>query len=401
MKYRYKVINADGELVAGTVIADNQRLAIRTLRAQGLNVVDVKEEVSGNQHSGRRGMKAPGTREMLIFMHQLSTLLESGVSLEESVDSLSESAGHSVLAREFGDIAISLRRGLSFPDALKNCGLEIPKYFHPLAQAGELTGKMAQAMRDGTTRWEYELRTANELRNALTYPIILIVCGICSVLLIFALVVPRFVKLLDKTQGEVPLLARVVLGMGGFVNEHLAMIIGAGICAGIFAAYAFIDKGMRQRCRDFLARMPMIGEWLTEANIGQWADMLATLLENRVELLKALDLSRDHVSISSLHARLSHATQSVRNGTSLAVSLRDMGAVTPAGYNLIRVGERSGELPGMLRSLASLYAESGRNRMKRFLIILEPAAILIIGAIVGLIMAGIILAITSANNISL
>ncbi len=78
-----------------------------------------------------------------------------------------------------------------------------------------------------------------------------------------------------------------------------------------------------------------------------------------------------------------------------------MAAVTVSGYNLIRVGERSGELPRMLRSLANLYSESGRNRVRRFLIILEPAAILIIGAAVGFIMAGIILAITSANNISL
>lgn len=399
MNYQYKALNTDGISVTGTLSAENPRIAARMLRHQGLNLVELKDSVGTGR--GIRTRRQPKAQEVLMLMHQLCTLLESGVSLEESVESLAESSGYPMLAKEFGDIGAGLRRGVSFSESLKASKLRIPEYFYPLTQAGELTGKMSHALRDGVTQWEYDIRTAEELRNALTYPVILLVSGIGAVLLIFALVVPRFVKLLDKAQGEIPLLARIVLGMGSLVNDCLTWIIIAGIGIAALSLYGFMDKNMRQRGRDFLARVPVLKIWLTETEVGHWAAMLATLLENRVSLLNALELARQYVCLTELHARLLQVSQSVRNGTPLSSALQDMSAVTATGYNLIRVGERSGELPRMLRSLAILYSESGRNRVRQFLIILEPAAILIIGAVVGFIMAGIILAITSANNISL
>jgi general secretion pathway protein F len=399
MNYQYKALNTDGKSVTGSLSAENPRIAARMLRQQGLNVVEMKNGIETARVP--RMSRQPKKQDVLMVMHQLCTLLESGVSLEESMESLAESSGHPMLAKEFGDIGAALRRGVSFSESLKASKLRIPDYFYPLSQAGELTGKMSHALRDGVTQWEYDLRTAEELRNALTYPIILVISGIAAVLLIFALVVPRFVKLLDKAQGDIPLLARIVLGMGSLVNDYLVWIITAGIGVSALALYGFMDKKMRQQGRDFIARLPFLKTWLTETEVGHWAAMLATLLENRVSLLNALELARQYVCLTDLHARLSQVSQSVRNGTPLSSALQDMAAVTVSGYNLIRVGERSGELPRMLRSLANLYSESGRNRVRRFLIILEPAAILIIGAAVGFIMAGIILAITSANNISL
>jgi general secretion pathway protein F len=140
---------------------------------------------------------------------------------------------------------------------------------------------------------------------------------------------------------------------------------------------------------------------LLEADIGRWASMLATLLASRVELTRALELAQQGVSSTRLATNFAQVTKAVRGGSSLANALRESDAITATGYGLVKVGERSGDLPGMLRSLATLYIESGRNRMKAFLALLEPVAILSIGGVIGLIMTGIILAITSVNDIAL
>lgn len=383
----------------GTVNADTLRAASRMLRRQGLAVVEVKNEAETVIHQGRR-FRRPAAREVLMAMHQLCTLLESGVSLEESVESLADSAGHPGLARQFFEINGSLRRGSPFSEALKESRLNLPPYFGPLAEAGELTGKLAPALRDGVGQWEYDIRVANEFRNALTYPIILIVSGILAVLLIFALVVPKFVNLLAKARQEVPLLARLVLGTGAFVNKNMMVLGVMALLLAALGVFFYRNPRIRQRLRDFLAGLPLLKGWMIEMDIACWSAMVATLLENRVPLLKALELAQRHVSLSLLGARLTHVAQTVRNGASLATALQDMDAITAMGYNLINVGERSGELPRMLRSLATLYSESGRTRVKRFLLLLEPLAILIIGAAVGIIMAGIMQAITSVNSIS-
>jgi len=128
--------------------------------------------------------------------------------------------------------------------------------------------------------------------------------------------------------------------------------------------------------------------------------MLGTLLENRVSLLRALELASQGIKLPNLNARLNQVNKAVKAGTSLSQALQDNDALTPTGHNLIRAGERAGQLPRMLRSLAKLLEQSGRVRMKRFLLLIEPMAILVIGGVIGVIITGVILAITSVNQIN-
>ena len=116
--------------------------------------------------------------------------------------------------------------------------------------------------------------------------------------------------------------------------------------------------------------------------------------------LVSLELAQAGLQLPQRRARMGEVTRAVRGGASLADALEDHDALTATGYNLVRVGERSGKIAAMLDSLARLYEEAGRNRMKRVLILLEPIAILIIGSVIGTIILGVILAITSANDLA-
>ncbi len=400
MNYRYRALNAEGGTVTGVTTGSSPRDAIRSLQKQGLRVVDIKEEKE-KASSRRMGKKKATKQELVMYMHQLTTLLESRVSLEEAVESLAESSGQQFIAKEFEKIGAALRRGDNFSKALKASQMPLPGYFYPLCEAGELTGKLGAAMRDGVTQWEYDMEVATEMRNAMTYPVILVVTGIGAVMLIFAVVVPKFVNLLEKSKAEIPFLALAVLRTGEFVNNNIIVIsaLAAGIVA--IAVYSFSNPKIRLKIRDFFSKLPLFREWLMESEVAQWSAMLATLLENRVELMHALELARSYILSSQLQARLVHVSKSVKNGVLLSHSLQEAGAITPMGFNLIRVGERTGELAAMLRSMTVLYTASVRARTKRFLVLLEPLAIIAIGSVVGLIMAGIILAITSVNNINI
>ena len=134
---------------------------------------------------------------------------------------------------------------------------------------------------------------------------------------------------------------------------------------------------------------------------GMVASMLGTMLGNGVDLIKALQLARDTISLDSLRDRLEQATKLVRTGHSLSAAIAAQQAFSDTALSLIQVGEESGQLPTMLRSLAKLYEDTARQRMKQFLLMLEPAAILFIGLVVGGIVAAIMLAITSVNQVAL
>ncbi|MFZ1643457.1 MAG: type II secretion system F family protein, partial [Candidatus Contendobacter sp.] len=211
MKYQYNAVNARGKPIEGTLQADHERTAIRQLQRQGLTVIDLRPARAPVRTGARHPPRAP---ELLMVLHQLTTLLESGVTLNEAVISLAETQPHPFVARAFSDMATQLQRGASFAAALRQSGLPLPDYFRQLAEAGELTGRLAEALRGGLNQYQYELAVAAEFRNALIYPSILIVSGIAAVTLIFVLVVPKFASLLTKTKAAVPWLSQWVLGLG-------------------------------------------------------------------------------------------------------------------------------------------------------------------------------------------
>src|SRR5690606_27386872 len=184
-----------------------------------------------------------------------------------------------------------------------------------------------------------------------------------------------------------------------FARDYIAWILGAAALMAILSARSMASASARARWLEWLERLPVIGAWRVESETAGWAKVLATLLANRVPLLDALQLARGGVRSPQRRARLDEVERSVRAGMPLADALEEQAALTATGYNLVRVGERSGELPAMLRSLAKLCENAGRIRMKQFLALLEPAAIMVIGGTIGVIMIGIILAITSANDI--
>jgi general secretion pathway protein F len=157
----------------------------------------------------------------------------------------------------------------------------------------------------------------------------------------------------------------------------------------------------REALAEWAARLPVLGTWLIEAEVGRWSSTLATLLTARVELMRALALAAGSVRLAFLRNRLAGVAKSVKAGMTLSAALREHRALNATGYDLVAVGEASGELPKLLAALAKLYETTGRDRMKRALQLIEPLAIIVIGIVIGTIVTAIMLAITSVNDVPL
>ncbi|HEX5306368.1 MAG TPA: type II secretion system F family protein [Dyella sp.] len=336
---------------------------------------------------------------LVLPFHELATMLDSGVALAEAVAVQAQSAHHPTVVEAFGRMADGLRRGQAFSESLAASRLPLPAYFHQLMRAGELTGQLGQAIAGAVEQLEYEERMRAELRNALVYPTILVCAGVAAVLLMFTFVVPKFASLLEKAD-KLPWLAWAVLASGTWVNANWIWL-GPALVAGVVGAVLALRRdAVRDRLYQQVSTWPLVGSWLLESETARWSKMLGTLLGSRVALLDALELASDGMRMKQQRIRMKEAARAVRGGATLANALEDHEALTGTGYNLVRVGERAGELPAMLRSLARLYEEAGRQRLKRLLVMIEPIAILVIGAAIGVIIMGVMLAITSANDLA-
>jgi len=401
MRYKYQALDQQAQEVSGFITADTEREAARELKKRDLTVLTLTQTIDKKEKSAAKKAGKPKQRDVIVVLHELTTLLESGVSLIEAVESLAQSSHHPALVENFAQVASQLRHGATFSVALKETNLDLPWYMYQLLEAGELTGKVAEALRDGVKQLEYDHTIKTEMRNAMIYPSILIISGISAILLIFIVVVPRFASILkNKAAADMPFLAKAVLNSGMFLNNHVEWVIGIIVIIVTLLILIFKQAGFKRKFRDMLSRTPIIGVWLVESETARWSSMMATLLENKVSLLRALELASEGMSIPSLQARLQQVSKAVRGGVPLSQALQENDALNATGHNLISAGERAGELPRMMHSLAKLLEESGRTRMKRFLLLIEPIAILLIGGVIGVVITGVMLAITSVNQIS-
>jgi general secretion pathway protein F len=396
-EYDYEAVDRQGQLVRGSLQADSPLEAVRQLGANGQTVVKVVESQPAAGSLFRRKLS---TQDLLIGLHEMATLLESGVSLGDAVQAQSRGSYHPELGRAFTSIAKTLMRGGSLLEALQTSELTLPDYVFHLVEAGEMSGRLPQSLRQAVEQMEYDYRVAGDIRNALIYPSILIVSGIAAVLLVFVFVVPQFSNLLDE-DNELPWLAEVVLRTGVFFNANVFWLVGCAVLLVAAAVALLRQQTLRQRLVNGLGSIPVLKDWLSEADTARWASVMSAMLTSRVELMDALDLALRGVRISRRADKLERVVREVRSGVALSAALEKEDALTATGYNLVRVGEQSGQLPGMLRSLAVLYEENSTRRMKRFLALIEPLAVLLIGGFLGVIMIGIILAITSVNEIAI
>lgn len=397
MNFRYQSVDAHGRKLEGEIEADSRRQALSKLKEQGLRVTGLAEG-AGIGKTPKGGGKV-GREELLLALSELATLLRSGVSLKEAIESLAGGERGAAMQGVFDRWSSGLRQGESFSDALRISGVPVPEYLLQLVRAGELTGEMGDSLQTAVSQMEYEKQIATEMKNALVYPAILCFSGIGAVLLVFTFVVPQFQNLLEHGD-KLPWLAWAVLATGKWVNAHMAWVIGAALALTLIVARVGSLPAVRARFMDGLQNVPVIGAWIVEAETARWASILAALVNHRVAILDALELARSTVRLPSRQSRLARVSGQVKSGVPLSTALKDNGVITHTGYNLLRAGEKSGEVARLLKSLAELHDASGRTRMKRFLTLIEPIAILLIGGVIGVIIMGVILAITSANDIA-
>ena len=181
MIFQYEAVNNHGTIVSGELEATSASEATRALRVR--NLIATQVQAADRDLRPSAGKKA-SRQELLVSLHEMVTLLESGVSIGETIESQSHANYPDDLSRSYNLMATEIRKGNSFANALRKSGLKLPIYLYYLAEAGEMTGNLAQSLREGVQQFEYEHQLAQEFRTALTYPSVLVATGIAAVSLL-------------------------------------------------------------------------------------------------------------------------------------------------------------------------------------------------------------------------
>ena len=387
MEYRCRLGTPGGEIIEGVYVADSEARLRREFEEKGLYVL-------GIQQAGRRalaGMHLPALpvrrrvagREFLVFNQELATLLKAGMPLVQSLDILRSRVTNPVFKGVLDDVHERVRSGSALSEAFEAHGELFPGVYTASLLAGEKSGNLEQVLRRYVSYVKIVSSVKRKTISALVYPAILVVLSICVVTVIVVKVVPEFGAFYNQFGKELPWSTRAIVGVSAFVTSYYFLILAAigGLALGF---YAWVKQpGQRRRLDRLILKVPMLGSIAQKFSTSQGSRTLATLLGGGIPLVNALEVTARSLSNQYMAGEILEAAQQVREGRSLAAALQDSGVFPDVGIKMVEVGESTGALQEMLNSLSDFYDEEIDTNLGRFITIVEPALLVIMGIVIA------------------
>lgn len=390
--FRYEAIGRDGQLSKGVLTGVDEASILRKLSGDGLTVVKIAPAALAREDGKERALRPV---ERVLVLRQLALMLEAGVSLLESLETVAQGMQARKGRRQFQAATAALRRGDSLGAALETHVPDFPDYVYAMARVGEASGRVADVLKEAAEQMAYEDRLRRDFSNAMTYPAFLLFAGIAAVGFIFTQVVPRFGTMIGEDRTNVPAMSRWVLSAGEFANANLP-VVGMAVAA-LVALIAIVvsNPSIRARAYTLAHGAPVIGPVIQAREIASWARLTAFALTNGVPILSATALARAAVPIGPFRQGLNILESDLRAGLTLDASLGAHTSLEAMDLSMLRAGQKSGAIGTMFGFMADNYEGRLRDRMKRMTALLEPLAIAVISLIVGFVALSLVLALSS------
>ena len=401
--FRYEAVDATGASKKGVLNADSARSARADLRSQGLvpiKVDAIAAQVDASGAAARRGFgEKLSTTELALFTRQLASLLEAGLPLEQAFTALLEQAERPYVRDLVASIRSEVMGGSSLSDALARHPRDFQEIYRALVASGEQIGQLSRVLSRLADYIERRNALVQKVKLAFTYPAIVTVVAFLIVIFLLTYVVPQIVSVFANTKQKLPLLTVIMLAISDFVRNYGLLLLGVAAVAGFLVRRALQNPQIKLRWHTWLLTAPLYGKFERSLNTSRFASTLAITTGSGVPILRALETSRDTLSNVAMRDLVEQASDSVREGASLARSLAAQKHFPPMLIHMIRAGEITGELPAMLDRAASAQESDLERRTLTIAGLLEPMLILAMGVVVLLIVLAVLMPIIEINQL--
>ena len=384
MEFRCRLVTDGGEIVEGVYAADSENRLRHELEERGLHILSLRPRggIAGTRLLLPRRRRI-STREFLEFNQELATLLKAGMPLVQSLDLLRTGIGDPLLRSAVDTVHGRVRAGASLSDAFAEHGDLVPGVYTASLLAGERSGSLDTVLRRYVSYARLLADARRKTISALIYPAVLVVLSLVVVGIIVLKLVPEFSHFYASFDAELPLLTRAILTGSGALNEHV-VLIGLGLAAAAAAAVIWLRRpGQKQRFDRALLALPWMGDVVRKFGTAQLARTLSTLLGGGLPLVNALDVAGRAISNRHLAVELESVGRAVREGQGLAASMRARGTFPDVAVKMTEVGESTGSLQEMLASVAEFYDEEVATTLDRFITLVEPVLLIIMGLVIA------------------
>jgi len=393
--YDYTGLTADGKQADGFLDADSAKGARLALKKTGIFPIDVVEQAQPHPTGlaalvGRRTASF-STLELALLTRRFATLLQAGLPLVEALELLRDQAETEGVKALLTTIVDQVRGGRALSQVLETYPDTFPPVYVNVIRAGEMSGALADMLTRLADSLDSQDRLRQKVLGAMLYPLVMVCVGVAVIAILMTVVIPRIAVVFADLKQTLPLPTRVLIAASGFLAAHWPWLLGAGGLAAWGLARGLRTPAWRARLDALALKLPVVRHVVTLSAMSRLADTLATLLSSGVPLLRSLDVGKRVMNNATLESAIETAKLQIKEGQSIAEPLRRSGVIPTLMVHMIAVGEKSGELEGMLRHCAKIYEGELDRLLARLVTLLEPLVVVAMGVVVFFIMLAVLL----------
>jgi type II secretory pathway component PulF len=406
-QFNYKALSKDGRKLEGTVEAADRRAALSAVEKLGympISVAEARAEKAKKKASIPSFWKLSGGKlrmkpmEVLLFTSELSDLLEAGMTLGAALNCLAnQGESDSAQSRIASDLRDRIVRGEQLSDAVTAHPDTFPPLYGNMIRAGEASGAMIEVLRRLVEHYDRNENMKSKITSALTYPAVVLVFGVFTVIFAMVKVIPQFSKIFESMGSALPLPTRILMGSSNFLIHYgvvTAIVLAVGVA--MFRKHLKTEQG-RFWWDGLKLKAPLIKGIIACGAFSSLAYTMKTLLANGVNVLQALKIAEETCSNAHIAQALHTARQRVSDGTTISGPLAASNVFPKMMTDMLSVGEQSGDMPGALGHIGRRYETEMDRNIKVFTNALEPILIVVIGGVVGFVAVGILMAVLKAT----
>jgi type II secretory pathway component PulF len=386
-RFNYIAIDRSKSTEKGSVTAESAYAARKHLRAKGLHPTSIKE-VKLDQHTKSliKVFKRSNKTQVAEFTKQLATMLGAGIKLTEALSVLVKQITDTGLKNAITDIRDRVVTGESFTDALTEYERYFDVIYVSMIRVGEVTGTLPDSLKTIATFIEKRQKVESKIVTAMIYPAILMLCCIAVVIFLTITVIPRVGEQIQKAGGELPWITSTLMKTAEILTSYWVVLVIAILVLIVISTKRFLKTPKGAYLKDkLMLSLPIFGPLIKQRIVSRFSSTLSTLLGAGLSIAESLKVVAEVTGNTLMNSAVKKARERILSGADIATPLRDSGVIDPAIAHMVAVGEKSGELETMLKSISDNLESSSDIVIERLSAALEPVIIIFMAALVGII----------------
>ncbi len=391
MKFEYRAKDKDGVLKEGEVDAYSKDSAVLILQEEGFYVISVKEKKVPFYKKEIKWLQRVPDEEAMLFPEQMAVMLESGISVVESLRIVSSQLSNNFFKEVVMNVSQNVEKGNNLSTSMSKHPKVFSEFYINMIRAGESIGELNKSFRylAEYQRANYEFK--KKIIGALTYPMVILFVFIIILLFLFLTIMPSMIEIVEE-MGDLPLVTQIAIGISDTLRYH-----GWFIFVGLFAAVTFIikffDTSLGRNIKDrAIFKLPVLGDFFKKFYLHRFAETFSTLFSAGVSVTESLEVTKNVIG-NKVYANIVQETkEGVERGEQISNMLKKYPYYFPyMVIQMMAVGERTGKTSETLQSVIRIYKKQLEERMDRYVNLIEPTMIIFLGVLVGGLVASIIL----------